>query len=84
LSDQRSLESYDFYAAVIGIFCEVEFWCKVAKPHQNGAKQKMPITALLAWWKCKIQANLHPELSYHLMPLLPYLHHPVSPLSFRV
>jgi len=38
----RQLLFLGFYrpnAAVMGIFCVVEFWCKVAKPHQNGAKQ---------------------------------------------
>jgi hypothetical protein len=34
-------------AAVIGVFCEVEFWCKVAKPHQKEVKQKCPIDSLV-------------------------------------
>jgi hypothetical protein len=32
---------YSLNAAVMGIFRVVEFWGKVAKPPQNGAKQKM-------------------------------------------
>ena len=27
----------------MGVFYEVEFWCKVAKSHQKEAKQKCPI-----------------------------------------
>lgn len=35
--------SIKYNASVWGIFCVVEFWGKVAKPPQNGAKQKMSL-----------------------------------------
>jgi hypothetical protein len=40
-TDQQVVRLKRYNAAVMGIFCVVEFWGKVAKPPQNGAKQKM-------------------------------------------